>query len=231
MREAAAIIGALSVCIASAPAWAHEEGDIVLGIVGGSLTTSFLSTDGHVFVSNLPAFPTEFDLHEGSLLAHHPRFLADAGTFSPGAEIGFNIRAPLSIWIGPGYAPIDPRIGPTLTVELASLGLSATTTSGPVPGFSVLADIEGGLAATVEYILNGPAGDDPEPGVYLLEIEFVTDMPGVGVSRPTWLVMNHGMDELTFETAFAYVFDFLVPAPGSIAVIFLPLIARRRRRF
>ena len=51
----------------------------------------------------------------------------------------------------------------------------------------------------------------PSDGVYLLEMELTTDVPGIANSEPYWIVFNLNTDQTVQDAAIVYVETVLVP--------------------
>lgn len=225
-----ALVFGLVIAVIAGSAAAHPVGEITIDVEAGQLVTGFYSEEDDLTIPNNQVFAANFDDALHPFVTHHPGVLIEDGAFSPHASIGFNIVGPLQAWNGGGYDAIDPAAGERLTISYEGEANSVTTGSGFAPGFELDVHEDGGLHADYAYTLFDSSGKKPDPGIYLLELEFFTDMPGVADSDSVWIVFNYGVSHHDHELAIGYVFDFIVPAPGAGMLLAAPLLVRSRRR-
>jgi hypothetical protein len=170
--------------------------------------------------------------------AAEPGFEIEDGNpwFTDGDTFGFNITADLRAWTGSGFGPVPDS--ETLTLEKGSQSRTAGTGTGFVGGFTfAIADALGGIHEDLEFLLNGSDGnnlpgdgEEPDPGVYLLEWELTTSAAGIETSLPFWLVFNNGQDEAVHDAAIEWVEQNLVPEPASVLFLAAGGVALLRRR-
>jgi hypothetical protein len=188
-------------------------------------------------------FTGQFEDLGGLIFTDDPGTNSRGGTFDIPARLGFNILTELREW-----DPAAPGFGPTaqsISIEFASGALSATTASGFVPGFTTPIRDEtthptnpaqwGRHHSHLDFILNGPGGATPADGIYLLELEWFYE-PGPGNtttydnSAPFWMVFGWNRSIAEIQTAERYVRDFIVPTPGTAAILSLAGLTLLRRR-
>jgi hypothetical protein len=201
-----------------------HEGDVAVGLAGGQIAIGIHEDDGiewgHVvFGAEFGEDPTAPNL------ADEPGFESEIGIFPEGALFGFDVMTSLRIWDG----DFDQMAASQLKIQLPGAPVSILTPMDDVmePGF-VFAEVDDELEfhTHLEMELLDPADD----GVYLLTLSLWNDQ-GDTASDPFWFVLNKGMDESIHDEAIDWVWDNIVPAPGTLALL-LPagLVARRRMR-
>ncbi len=157
--------------------------------------------------------------------------------FTGGDTFGFNVTADLLAWTGAGFGPVPDS--ETLTLEKGSQFRTIGTGTGIVGGFTfAVADALGGIHEDLNFLLNGSDGnnlpgdgEEPDPGIYLLEWELTTSAAGITTSLPFWLVFNNGQDESVHDAAIEWVEHNLVPEPaGALLLLTGGAFALTRRR-
>jgi hypothetical protein len=206
-------------------AWGGD-GDVGLRVEGGVITTWLADHNPVHFEHRERAFVGDLDLHGGVVEGEEPGFLIEAGSPLGGHTLGFNIRAAARAWdvAGQHFHNISPL---AITVEKSLLGSVTTPASdpaSPIPGLSFVVPT-GGADFHYDFVLGGNAA-----GLYLLELEKWSTAPGVGTSSPFWIILNYDMSHHQEEAAEAWVRQYLVPAPGALAVLSLAGVAGLRRR-
>ncbi len=218
------LLAAIAAAAASSHAIAHGEGDVWVYLDAGRLHTGLISEDGLIREPDVRVFGAEFGGAGIPDFADEPGFQAPDGSFLPSSKIGFNILRALRSWNGSDFGAVSAA---TITMSFGPLTATTPGTDILTPGFDLTIDDQGGLHDHPDYTLNSPAG----MGIYLLELEFTTDLAGVGTSAPFWIVFNNGMDEAEHDAAIEWVEENLVPAPGAACLLaFGALTTLRRRR-
>ncbi len=186
----------------SAASWASAQhaGDIYLAQSGGRIATGAtvggVSTLGErVFISELgTAFPN---------FADSPGFDTLPGAFPANTNIGFRLRAALREWSGSAFDVIPEE---RMEVAFGPLGPVLTPASDQVvEGFTIRVGSNGQWHRHLEYTLGNPA----EPGVYLVEMELFSSVPGIADSEPFWIVFNQGRGGAEVSAAAEWVRDNL----------------------
>lgn len=219
-----AILATAAAAAFGSQALAHGEGDVWVYLDAGRLATGLIREDGSITEPGVRVFGAAFGDAGIPNFSDEPGFQAPDGSFLPGSTIGFKILRALRSWNGTDFGTM-----PMETMTLSFGPLTAVTPDSDVltPGFDLTVDGAGGLHDHPDYTLNSPAG----MGIYLLELEFTTDLAGVGSSMPFWIVFNQGMDETVHDEAIEWVEENLVPTPGPIGLLAAAsMLALRRRR-
>ncbi|MEO0477358.1 MAG: PEP-CTERM sorting domain-containing protein, partial [Planctomycetota bacterium] len=181
------------------------------------------------FVTNLPGFDTS------------------AGLFSTGSTVGIDITTPTLL--SESLMRFDGSGLVSTAVDLqASFDTSFTRTDGTNSGSAILSlpVFSSGLGEQDagrwhrHYVwalyegLDGNSGDllAPSNGVYVLELDVVTDESGIDASDPLFIVFGVGVPESQTDAALEYVENNVVPEPTSALALLAGagLIAVRRRR-
>lgn len=188
------------------------------GDIEVQLSGSQLQTDGRVFeaVFGDSGFP---------FMTDEPGFEGDAGVFSPGTTIGFNIVSSLGLWNGNGFDDLNPTNQESLSISFGPA--SATTGFGFTEGFNFVSDASGGFDTHLDFILNG-FGGNPADGIYLLALQLTSN--NYDTSETFWIVFDNNMGDEILDLAVNWVQMNLVPAPGALALLALAGLAGGRRR-
>jgi len=184
----------------AAAASAHHEGDMLLQISGDRIATYEAAEGGPVPRRVFAGVLGEFGIPG---VGDEPGFDNEPGTFVPGTVISFTINAALKVWDGTAFATTaaDPLGG--VRVKLSFDQLSTTSGAGPVDGFGLFVAPNGEWHTHYIFELLPAEGfAEADPGAYLLELVLHTTQQGVASSRPFWIVMNHELDEQSFDEIF-----------------------------
>ncbi len=222
-----------------------QHADIRPYIAGGRIVTGTAELDGGIVVpisNHARVFGSEFGEDDPGqpFLAEDPGFLSEDGAFPGGSGhfVGFNALAGLRLWTGSGFGPVPDFETLQVTRGSQSINVGAAPTAGF--NFAVI-DTHGGLHDHMAYELYGADGNpvpgdgvEPTAGIFLLELELTTTMPGVGASLPLWIVFNSGGEDFEehHEAAVQWVETHLVPEPmtGLLLALGAGLALRRKRR-
>lgn len=213
LKVCALAVSVLSVTSAMAGDHGHA-GDIEVELFG-----SQLATDGRVFESvfGKSGFPFVTD---------DPGFEGDAGVFSAGTTIGFNIIGALGRWNGNGFDMLNPTGQESLSISFGPA--SVTTGFGFVNGFDFVSDASGGFDTHLDFTLHG-SGGDPADGIYLLALQLTSNH--YDASETFWIVFDNNMGDEILDLAVDWVQMNLVPAPGVLSLICMAgLVGASRRR-
>ncbi|MFG0285682.1 MAG: GC-type dockerin domain-anchored protein [Phycisphaerales bacterium JB039] len=185
-----------SIAALATTASAQHGGDILLATDAGRIVTGEL--DGTV-----PEFPHRVFLSElGELIPNwtdEPGFDSEAGAFSPGLRIGFDVAAALRLWDGEDFDQI-----PAERMRIAKAGLEVETPPADAltPGFVFgAAGATGKFHHHITFELLDPASD----GIYLLELQLWAETGSPDRSDSFWIVFNQNRPEPEHEAAAAWV--------------------------
>lgn len=227
-RPALATLAAVAVAPAAA-AQVHES-DIILAVPGDAITTNAV-VDGQTVPDRV--FTGSFGDSGFPGFTSNPGFDCAPGTFAVGTRVGFDLLGPWRRW--------DPAVGDFVAtgedgeagerLELSFFTLSVVSGDGPVPGFDLAVQSDGGWHRHLEqFALAEPGEPAPDPGVYAIELRLYSTDPAVGPSEPFFLVhdLDAAADDL--EAAVEHLRDQLAPPAcagdldGSGDVGFLDLL-------
>lgn len=145
----------------------------------------------------------------------------DGSGFISGSQIGFRLLNSLGYWDGTNgvsfTAPVSGEqieftFGPSSLAMLDGSGFdSSDVFFGPV------ADIEGGTHFHLNTeLLGGDGGDEPAPGIYLIELALLNSgLPGIA-SDQVYILFNNGLGESLHEASIEYATTNLVPEPSTL---------------
>lgn len=220
MRMGAVLAGVMA-CGASALGQLDHEGDIGLKIVNERLRSGRVveTPMGEIVKTGPRVFGAEFRDVLGVVTTDEPGLFGEPGNF-PVTLLRFDVPNPVVMWDG---TALNAPTASTITVEFGPN--SATTGAGVTAGFGIPVG-PAGFDEHYEFFLNSPA-----IGIYLLELDFSVDAPGVVPADTVFVVFNHGHSEIEHDAAIDWVREHRVPAPGT--AVWMGglgwLIARRRR--
>lgn len=184
-------------CTVVGAAHGQHDGDIFVGVADARIVTGTVGPGGAAQVPHR-VFAGQFG---PAHFTSDPGFDAPAGTFPPGTRVGFNILAALERWNGDGF---DPASGETLTISYFTS--QVTTADGPVPGFDIAVQANGGWHRHLGFLLNPPPDEGaPSPGVYRLSLELYSTAAAIGTSDPFWILFLDGGDTASHAAAIAWM--------------------------
>lgn len=196
----------------TAMASAQHAGDIFLSVEKGKIITGEFDDDQGMQIDRR-VFGATFGDSGFPEFTSSPGFDAPGGTFPVGTSIGFNALAGWTVWNGDGF---EPAAGESLYISFGPLNV--TVEDEPVEGFQLTVQSNGGWHRHYDYFILGPSGDNPLPGIYLLELELYNTSPNIQPTEPFWKVFNFGMPASVHDEAIAWVEDNLLDddCPGDI---------------
>ncbi len=201
------VVGAVAVCgaLAGVASAQVHEGDIVLSLVDGRITTGAgigaAFEQRRVFATQLGvSFPHFND---------SPGFDCLPATFPVGSRNGFRILDALRKWDGSDFDQIpvermELRFGTTLT-------RITPETPGVVDGFTLSVGSNGTWHRHYGYTLLAPASE----GVYLLSMSLFSNDAMVAESEPFWIVFNDGATQAEADAAAAWALANLAGGGGG----------------
>jgi hypothetical protein len=204
------ILVALAPLLGSASALAQHAGDVYARPTGGVVETGAVSGDGTIDAPEL-VFAAEFGDSGFPAFTANPGFNSLPGEWPVGSRLGWNALAGLRVWNGNGF---DPAGDETLLVDFGSQDF--TIADGPVAGFDIAVQADGGFHKHLNFFLE--AAGDPDAGVYLVELEMYSTSASIDPSPPFWIVFdNEAPDEI--DAALAWVLENLAGGAGCPADI------------
>jgi len=222
MKTVKFMASVLAVCAGTSMAVAGpgHAGDITLTISGGKMFTAIIPEGGGTAEAQR-VFASEFFDVAGFAFADEPGYEIDDGTLTPGSGLFLTMRKAVRSWTGSDFSTIATQ---TITASFGPNSITSNLTDIATGGLLLPVEAGGGLHDHPEVNLN-----DALAGIYLLELELSSDT-GLEKTDPFWIVYNYGAGEADHDAAIEWVNSTLVPAPGSLALVGLGLLAARRRR-
>lgn len=184
-------VAALAASTASATAQVHDS-DVILTVEDGAIVTNAV-VEGELVADRV--FTGTFGDSGFPGFTSNPGFDCAPGTFQVGTRVGFDLLGPWRRWDADGEAFVatDADGGAGERLELSFLTLSAVSGDGPVPGFDLAVQPDGGWHRHLDqFALAGPGEPAPAPGAYAIELELYSTDPDVARSLSMWLV--HDLD-------------------------------------
>ncbi|MFO0872798.1 MAG: GC-type dockerin domain-anchored protein [Phycisphaerales bacterium] len=202
-----ALAGAMATATIASRAAAVHLGDVFLAVDNGAIATGDIVSEDQIDL-HVRVFKAKFGDSGFPGFTANPGFDCFAGTFQPGTKIGFDVLDALKVWNGLEFVATG---GETMTISF--LSLSVTTGAGPVPGFELAVQPNGGFHRHYNMFLNGVGGGEPASGVYLLERKLYSTDPAVGPSESFWFVLGHDASDAEIDAAYEYMLAKIAPAP------------------
>lgn len=222
---------ALGVSVASG-AFAHV-GDVGLKVVGGRIHTGLVDDSGgsQIVIPGERVFGAELGLSIPGF-GDEPGFFASEGEFAAGSSLSFNVRRAVRTWdaANGNFLTFGPeRLRIEDPAQTAFLDTPVSDPADPIAlPFGLAVPGAGDFDDHPFYTVLGRTTE----GIYLLEVEMTTSIPGIGKSDPFWLVLNDGASEQQHDLAIEWVQNNVLPTPGSLGAfgVAAVMIGRRRRR-
>jgi hypothetical protein len=183
-----------------ASAWAQHAGDIILTTPANRITTGTIESGGGEITPQRIFTGTLVSGINGPFTSD-PGFDTLPGTFQDDAFVGFNVLAPVLGWTGSDFQSTE---GERLRINFfPPFGPTVDTADGPVPGFELAVGSNGEWHRHLGYTLIRD-DMDPQPGIYLLQLELYTTQPGIDASDPFWILFQFNATG-DIEAAIAFV--------------------------
>lgn len=196
----------------AAPAAAQHTGDIGVSIDAGRITTRAITASG--LAEPLRVFAGAFADTGVPWFTANPGYDAPSGALPTGTRLGVRFIGPIRVWDGDSFeltSPSGALAGERL--RLSFLTVNATSGDGPVPGFDLAVQSDGGWHRHLNMtLLAAPGATAPEPGTYLAPLQLYSTAAGVEASEEFWLVLNGGSDAASFAAALSAAMDAMAPA-------------------
>jgi hypothetical protein len=197
--RAAALAAAAFVSCASA----QHLGDIGLRVAAGAVETLEVSASGYGEPRRV--FGGAFGDTGTAWFTSNPGYDAPVSAFPVGTRLGIRFTGPILAWDGDSFEPTSPAgalAGERL--RLSYLTLNATSGAGPVAGFDLAVQSDGGWHRHLSMTLLPATGAAaPDAGVYLVPLQAYSTASGVAASAEYWLVLNGGDTPENYAAAFA----------------------------
>ncbi len=194
------------------PAAAQHTGDIGVSIDAGRITTRAITASG--LAEPLRVFAGAFADTGVPWFTANPGYDAPSGALPTGTRLGVRFMGPIRVWDGDSFeltSPSGALAGERL--RLSFLTVNATSGDGPVPGFDLAVQSDGGWHRHLNMtLLAAPGATAPEPGTYLAPLQLYSTAAGVEASEEFWLVLNGGSDAASFAAALSAAMDAIDPA-------------------
>jgi hypothetical protein len=203
---------ALLAGVSAGSAAARHVGDIGLTIDAGRITTRAITSSG--LGDQVRVFPGAFADTGVPWFTANPGYDAPSGALPTGTRLGVRFMGPIRVWDGDSFeltSPSGALAGERL--RLSFLTVNATSGDGPVPGFDLAVQSDGGWHRHLSMtLLAAPGATAPEPGTYLAPLQLYSTAAGVEASEEFWLVLNGGSDAASFAAALSAAMDAMDPA-------------------
>ena len=200
---APAAAAAVAAAFVAPTALAQHVGDIGLRAVAGAVETAEISASGYGAARRV--FGGAFGDTVTAWFTSNPGYDAAPGGFPAGTRLGIRFAGPILAWDGDTFEPTSPSgalAGERLRISY--LTLSAVSGNGPVAGFDLAVQSDGGWHRHLSMTLLAAAGSAaPDTGVYLVPLQAYSTASGIAASAEYWLVLNGGDTPERYAAAFA----------------------------
>lgn len=211
-RRRSAALATLATSALAAPAIAQvHESDIILAVPDGAITTNAV-VGGQVVPDRV--FTGVFGDSGFPGFTSNPGFDCAPGTFAVGTRVGFDLLGPWQRWdpTVPGFVATGEDGSAGERLELTFFTLSVVSEDGPVPGFDLAVQPDGGWHRHLDqFALAEPGEPAPDPGVYAIELQLYSTDPEVGPSEPFFLVHDLDAQPVELEAAVEHLRSQLEP--------------------
>ncbi|MBM4111704.1 MAG: hypothetical protein FJ254_10215 [Phycisphaerae bacterium] len=191
---------------------AQHAGDIGLTLDAGEITTRAITSSG--VADQQRVFTGAFADTGVPWFTANPGYDAPTGEFPVGTRLGVRFMGPIRVWDGDSFeltSPSGALAGERL--RLSFLTANATSGDGPVPGFDLAVQSDGGWHRHLSMtLLAAPGASVPEVGTYLAPLQIYSTATGITASKEFWLVLNGGSDAASFAAAVNAALDAMSPA-------------------
>ncbi len=190
------IAAALCALLVNSTVQAQHSGDIGIGVVDGALQVygpiGGVDTNG--------AFYGQFGDTGFEGFTSNPGFDAFSSTL-PAGRIGFQVRSGLRRWDSDLEAWRDPtEVGERLRIWFITL--STIVEDGPIAGFDLAVQPDGGWHRHLNFELLGDAEGNRLPGMYRLDLSLYSSM-GLGDSNEFTIAFDYDATAEDVEAALA----------------------------
>ena len=192
--------------LAAAPggtALAQHLGDIGLRVESGGIRTAGIASGG--YGADARVFAGAFGDTGIPWFTANPGYDALPSTFPAGARLGVRFTGPIRVWDGASFVPTSPSgamQGERLRISFSTS--STTSADGPVPGFTLLVQADGGWHKHLNMtLLAAPGATAPDAGTYLVPLRVFATNAALAESEEFWLVLDANDSQGNFDAALA----------------------------
>jgi len=212
-RRRTLLASVLAAAIASVGGAQVHQSDIILTVEAGAIVTNAV-----IASETVPdrVFTATFGDSGFDGFTANPGFDCVPGTFAVGTRLGFNLRGPWMRWDADASAFVatDENGGAGERLEVSFLTLFAVSADGPVPGFDLAIQSNGGWHRHLDFVALPGAGEPAAAaGVYAMEFELYSTDAGVATSAPFWIVYDLDGSAADVEAAVEHLRAALGPDP------------------
>jgi hypothetical protein len=212
-----AVLCAALATLALAPAAGAQvhAGDILLRIDNGLIETGTVNP-----TTGLPTYPQRVfaaTLDAATAFTNDPGYDSLEGAFPVGSRVGFDVRRALRVWDGTGFDTLSRF---PMRVRFGGSQVFTPAADVQTPGFSSTPQSSGEFHRHFGYTLFPDPAAPADPiahGVYLIDLELWTDVPGIARSEPFFIVFGFGATfapgTAAFEAAFTAA-EALIDGPA-----------------
>lgn len=126
---------------------------------------------------------------------------AQPGTFASGTQLKFKVLDAIKVQAQGNFDTTSP-----VALKIAHKGQSIVAQNGPMDGFPIATEADGGLHLHFDFSLpNGSL-----KGLLLVKIQLESANGSLGPTEPIYIVLNAGMRNIDAESAVTYVEDTIV---------------------
>jgi hypothetical protein len=201
-----AALAALSLAAAPAgTALAQHLGDIGLRVEAGEIRTASIASGG--YGAEARVFAGAFGDTGIPWFTANPGYDALPGTFPTGvgARLGVRFTGPIRVWDGASFVPTSPDgalQGERLRISFSTANM--TSADGPVSGFTLLVQSDGGWHKHLNMtLLAAPGAAAPDAGTYLVPLRVYATNAALVESEEFWLVLDANDSQESFDAALA----------------------------
>jgi hypothetical protein len=187
---------------------AQDFGDVALEVSQGKIVTGLFSKKDGSVTSPVAVFASVFGEDGFDAITSEPGFDAEPGTFPTGGSIGFTVLDGWKQWTGNGFeAASDEQL------SISFLKLETIVAADPIEGFQLAVQPDGGWHRHFNFVIFDPIDGEPQPGIYLLQMQLASTDKSIQPSDPFWFVFNYNESSQEHQAAIDWVQKNLASPP------------------